>query len=46
MTKKSPKSPTKTKPAPKKYKSMMEALKYAVSLPYPTNSVDLVRKNR
>ena len=35
-----------SKTKPKKYKSMLEALKYAVSLPYVTNSVDLVKKNR
>lgn len=30
----------------KKHKSIMGSLKYAIRLPYPTNAVDLVRKNR
>ena len=46
MVKKISKLNPKSETTPKKYKSMLEALKYAVSLPYVTNSVDLVKKNR
>ena len=35
-----------SKERPKKHKSILGSLKYAIRLPYKTNAVDLVRKSR
>lgn len=43
---KSNKVPSSIKNRPYKHKSIMGSLKYAVSLPYKTNAVELVKRNR